>query len=321
MRVLMEEGEPPLSGLHNGDSFSMTDGRLICRQRVTPCRPDSAAQRFEVNGVVRASKWFGNGLTAGEQAAMFQAAGGGANALETLIAILSSIYEGDVPELPTEVLIGDAGDPVIGGPAICPQTSSLTAVLSVTSPVGDERGWFAASRPMSVGRVPRREDLRVIRRGFSFPVLLDVGDLYLKRFGFFQPSGFMMLAARSVSAQVGNVSSVVSVLVALGCGSDSDCDVSSPNVIPSELGSTAFSGSVNFASAGMLSLVSWAFADTSFACDIGSGFVNGGNFNDNVRDLGGGARTSNTTLLLSLVGTAETCSVPCQLVVQSMMGP
>lgn len=218
MKVMMDEGEPTLDTAGTGDCFYERNGSIVVRQSVTPLQPSTIAKRNEVNGVVRGMKFFGNQLSPGQQAAMFAAAGGGDAALGEIAGILSSIYEGDVPDLPTEILVAEAPTPTIGSPVVCPASSSISVALSLASPIGDEKGILMLSRPISRGAMPRLTDLRKVASGFSFPVIMDVGTSYISKFGFIPPAGTMLMAASAVSASGGSSSPFALSLVPIVCG-------------------------------------------------------------------------------------------------------
>ena len=319
MRVSMVEGHSAADLAGAGDVVSIDGDRAIVRSKVTAVRPRSAAQLREVNGVTRAARFFANGMSSEERSAALARAGNGPNARDILVAVMSSIYEGDVPVLDPDILIAGCGQPVIGSPVWCPAANSISMALSLTSPRGDERGWLGASRPLRPGRRPRSRDVRRIASGFSFPVILDVGEAYLRRFGRMQSDGFGMVQVRAVSASAMNVSSVVSSVIPIGCGSSGTCSFDTPVVIPSQFGSTAATGAATFEAGGMLEAVGIAIADVSVAFDAFSVLGNGGSVVGNLRDVSGVVRSASTTVTFTLLSTGDTCSVPLAYSVQGMM--
>jgi len=246
----------------------------VFRVKSVPVRPATALQRSEVSGLVAAARTFAYVMTEPERQSwrddVFSGLSG-TNLWRWLVSQLS------VEFWPFNA-IEDAGQPGAAASLVDPSFDAAAGTVSVlVESVGasvDSVAVVAMSRPRPLGRVPRREDTRVLGV-VPLGVSQDVSVSYFSRFGGFPVAGSQLLAAVRVVDPVVGVGSSIAVGVFVDVFQGSVCSVSAVDAVTIPFGNIAVEVFADLLGVDPFELLDFAVVTVGWVLVLGEAQLNG----------------------------------------------
>jgi len=251
MKVLMEDGEPPIEATEGGTTFYTSGGRALLRNRVTPVVVDSPAHQLEVAGVAAANVAWANVASPAEIAAFTATTYLGLNGYWLWIT-LWSVYHWIWNLLPPFVPpVGPAPDILIANVTYDPALPMLEVTIAQTGGPNDARAYIAISGASSPGRYPDPSDCRTIATDVVPGDILDLTSAYLLRYGAFAADGCQIrLMARAMSPTTLAFSELATAIVTSTASGGVTCSVQPDPLLASPFMAAQLSAVMSYDNAG-----------------------------------------------------------------------